>query len=101
MSDVCDIKLITDTFVDSCITDSEEDHHTDSGSEYPSSECIMDDSSCSFDWPNDHDVYMNMEFDIGIDTNEFNAEDFDSCPQPQHTERANELVLELFDDILF
>ena len=99
MSDVSNIKPIADILVDSSITDSEEDHNTESDSECPSFEYTMDNYPSLNDCPDDHDVDMNVDFGFGIDFEEFNGNDFDTCLQ--HTHRANELVLELFDGILF
>merc|ERR1711916_335452 len=99
VSDVSNIKPISDILIDSSITDSEEDHHTWAGSECPSFECATDNYPSLDDCLDDHDVDMNMDFDFGIDFDEFNANDFDVFLQ--HTHRANELVFELYDDILF
>lgn len=97
MSDVYENKLVANTFVDSSITDSEEDRDTEAESECPPPEYIIEDSLFPSDLLDDHLFDMHADLVCGIDY----IDGFDSGNWPQHAERANELVLELFDNILF
>lgn len=102
VNDTSEIKPTTDIFIDFSSTDSE-DHHTETESECTSSEYTVEESSFSFDFSGDHMENMDTDLDIDIDLEDFAA--FDDFPEesgkpfPAHVNQANDLVLELFDDI--
>lgn len=103
MSDVYENKLPANTFVDSSVTDSEEDHDTEVDSECPSSENTMEDFLFPCDFIDDYLFDFNADLGCQID-DDLDGLDYDEWPQHdclQHADRANELVLELFDDTLF
>ena len=97
MSDVYENKLVANTFVDSSVADSEEDRDTEVESECPPSEYTMEDSLFLSDLFDGHLSNMHADLVRGID----DIDGLGSNDWPQHAERANELVLELFDNILF